>query len=207
MPFEYWQGDRSFRQYQCQEYEDLVDRLVARILILRDRIRQDLGLPDWNWGAVYCIGKGGFSPGVALAEALDVPIASDVAQRQGGPQQSADEPLAGVRFARHISSLVELQSGMNILVAEDLTESGTTLVEALTRLEKMGIDPGDTTTCAIWHKVTSEHTPLVFVEEVGIDPDTGHPPYIVKPGDRFENPQYREKIKVAEIARMACASD
>lgn len=198
---------RAFLGITYVEFEYMLDRLVAQVVICREDLRQRLGNPDWNWNVVYCIGKGGYRPGVALSAALGIPLVSDMAKRQGGPEQSSDQPLEGICFAEHLCSLVELKPGMRVLLVEDLTESGITLSTAVARLEAKGIKSDDMTTCVIWHKPTSVFKPNICVKEVRPDPETGSPPYILKPEDRFENQDYIKAIVASERLRKISTSD
>ncbi|MHB8830750.1 MAG: phosphoribosyltransferase [Patescibacteria group bacterium] len=129
---------------------------------------------------IVCIARGGLIPGDTLSRAFKAPLAvlSVASYPDGQMQQEA------VMFSRDITSAKPLQR-QSILLVDDLTENGTTLVKTLEWLcWWYSLDRNEVKTATIWHKAWSKFTPDFYAEFVGLDPN-GTKPWIDQPQELF----------------------
>ncbi len=152
-----------------EKYFDLLRYLIAKI--------QDSGFEPKQ---IVCIARGGLIPGDTLSRAFKAPLAilSVASYPDGQMQQDA------IMFSRDITSAKPLQR-QSILLVDDLTENGTTLIKTLEWLcWWYRLEPKEIKTATVWHKSWSKFKPDFFAEFIVLDPD-GTKPWIEQPQDLF----------------------
>jgi len=129
---------------------------------------------------IVCVARGGLIPGDILSRAFQAPLAViSVASYPDG--QTRQEKIM---FSRDITSAKPLQR-QGVLLVDDLTENGTTLIMTLEWLcWWYRLDQKEVRTATVWHKAWSKFTPDFYSEFIDLDPN-GTKPWINQPQELF----------------------
>lgn len=130
---------------------------------------------------IVCIARGGLIPGDFASRVFGAPLA--VLSVASYPDGETKQETA--MFSRDLTTAKPL-CRTNVLVMDDLTETGVTLKKTLEWLHWWySIDPREMRTATLWHKTWSTFTPDFFAKVIDPDPITGARPWIVQPQEQF----------------------
>ena len=158
-----------------EEYRELTERLAVRIYT-----------SGWDFDHVVCLARGGLRVGDVISRVFDRPLAIlSVSSYGGGDGRSRGE----LRVAQTLST-TDGSFGGQVLVVDDLADSGATLARSVVWLrQRYGDRLLDLRTAVLWHKGGSTWVPDYCVEFL---PDN---PWIYQPFEEYE------RILPAELAR------
>ncbi len=137
------------------EYNRLVEKLALRIWE-----------SNWSFDAIVCLARGGLRVGDVLSRLFDRPLGvlftSSYREASGtlrsrlhiGEQLSSAQPLPGGRW----------------LLADDLVDSGATLVEVIPALRTRHPEVTEIRSAVIWRKGASAAQPDYFIESLPSNP-------------------------------------
>ncbi|MGF1480943.1 MAG: phosphoribosyltransferase [Cyanophyceae cyanobacterium] len=148
------------------EYHQNIETLAAKIY-----------QSGWNFDQIICIAKGGLRVGDILCRLFEQPLAIlSTASYHGTGNRIRSE----LEISQHLS-MVSDRLGSNILLVDDLVDSGVSLREAMRWLEeRFGADIEQLRTAVIWCKGCSEIIPDYYVQYL---PDN---PWIHQPFEKYE---------------------
>jgi uncharacterized protein len=130
---------------------------------------------DIRFDRVVCIARGGLRVGDILSRIFDLPLAIIVAKSYDG-----DRGRGNLQISSQIAMTGD-RLGSNILLVDDLVDSGTTLKSVVAWLIKEHkIEPNAIKTAVIWYKACSIYIPdyyLIFL------PDN---PWIHQPFEKYD---------------------
>lgn len=137
------------------EYNRLIEKLAVRI--------HDSG---WEFDAIVCLARGGLRVGDVLSRVFDRPL--------GVLFTSSYREAAGTRQSRlviadHLSSAAPLP-GSRWLLADDLVDSGATLVEVIPALKERFPQVEEVRSAVIWRKGASVAEPDYYLEYLPTNP-------------------------------------
>jgi hypoxanthine phosphoribosyltransferase len=141
---------RSF-PVQLVSWED-----AARLARLLAKILKDEQC--WQPDLVIAIGRGGYVPARVVCDELLTTHLSSIRLEHWGPAASRRE-TALVKYPLACSA-----EGMDILVIDDVTDTGETLSTAVSYLQQL--KPSQIRTGVLHHKISSEFTPDYYAELV-----------------------------------------
>lgn len=147
------------------EYHRLVERLAVRI--------DDSG---WSFDAIVCLARGGLRVGDVLSRVFQRPLGVLFAssyREEGGTRQSTLEVSDCLSSARPLP-------GSRWLLADDLVDSGETLVRVPPLLKARHPQLAELRTAVVWRKGCSVVAPDYWVESL---PDN---PWIHQPFEEYE---------------------
>lgn len=132
---------------------------------------------DWEFDQIVCIAKGGLRVGDILCRLFRKPLAILSTSSYTG----ADNKTRGeLTFSKYISMTTE-KMGNKILLADDLADSGITLLETINWLKNQFPEQvQEVRTAVIWYKGTSVIKPDYYVEYLSDSP------WIHQPFERYE---------------------
>lgn len=152
---------------------------------------EDLAIQIYNDGykfnQIVCIAKGGLRVGDILARIFDVPFAvMSVESYHGvGVKDSQGQIVFGNSLAKTTPNL-----GSNVLLVDDLADSGLTLEKCVKWLEHYeGFFIDDLRTATLWVKGISQFTPTYYVDYLETSP------WIHQPFEKYEDMGIEELIK------------
>ncbi|MFH0818831.1 MAG: phosphoribosyltransferase family protein [Patescibacteria group bacterium] len=159
-----------------EQYLKLIEKLLEEIKIKKYAPQQ-----------IICIARGGLIPGEIMARSLRLPLAVFFASSYA---DGSTRP-AKIVFSKYISCLDELKKE-NILLVDDMADSGVTLQEAKVWLnEKFGIKSAHIRTAVLWQKQSSCHQPDFCAEFIGVGKNNKCP-WLVQPTENFAQ-QFKNK--------------
>ena len=147
------------------EYHRLIEKLALKI--------HESG---WNFDAIVCLARGGLRIGDVLSRLFDKPLGvlfTSSYREEGGTRQSK------LLIAEHLSSAAPLP-GPRWLLADDLVDSGATLVEVIPALKQRYPHVTEIRAAVIWRKAASVAEPDYFVESLPTNP------WIHQPFEEYE---------------------
>lgn len=143
---------------------------------------------DWQFDHIVCLAKGGLRVGDILCRLYDVPLAVLSTASYGGEE---NRDRGRIKFSQHLSTIQPLNG--NILLVDDLVDSGISLAESLKWLQtNYRENIVDIRTAVIWYKSTSVKTPNYFVDYLSDNP------WINQPFEKYE------KTSIEEFADDFC---
>jgi hypoxanthine phosphoribosyltransferase len=137
------------------EYNRLVEKLAVRI--------HDSG---WSFDAIVCLARGGLRVGDVLSRLFDRPLGVMFAssyREAGGTKQSS------LQISDCLSSARPLP-GSRWLLADDLVDSGATLLEVPAVIRARYAQVQELRTAVIWRKGASAAVPDYWVESLPTSP-------------------------------------
>lgn len=155
------------------EYHDLIEMLALKIY-----------RSGWEFDQILCLARGGVRPGDILSRIFDKPLAimstSSYREQAGTMQGNLD-------IARYITMPKGELAG-NILLVDDLADSGVTLHAVVERLKESG-KITELKTAAIWQKGVSSFAPDFVAETLPTSPWIHQPfeAYDVCPPEKLVN--------------------
>ena len=143
---------------------------------------------NWQFDRIVCLAKGGLRVGDILCRLYDVPLAILATASYGGED---NRDRGKIQFSQHLTSIKPLKG--NILLVDDLVDSGISLMESLKWLQdRYGDQVANIRTAVVWYKGASVIVPDYFVDYL---PDN---PWIEQPFEKYE------KIDIRELAESLC---
>ena len=137
------------------EYNRLIEKLAVRIYD-----------SNWNFDSIVCLARGGLRVGDVLSRLFDRPLGvlftSSYRENSGTTQNK-------LAIADHMSSAIALP-GSRWLLADDLVDSGATLVEVLPALKQRYPQIEEIRSAVIWRKGGSAAEPDYYVEHLPTNP-------------------------------------
>lgn len=132
---------------------------------------------DFKFNQIICLAKGGLRVGDTLARIFDLPLAIMATASYGGP----DNRMRGsITFSQDLT-MTTANLGSQVLVVDDLVDSGVTLQKTLIWLDrKYGFYIEDMRTAVLWYKQCSVIAPDFYVDYL---PDN---PWIHQPFEKYE---------------------
>lgn len=137
------------------EYNRLIEKLALKIF--------DSG---WSFDAIVCLARGGLRVGDVLSRLFDRPLGvlfTSSYRENAGTLQSR------LQIADHLSSASPLP-GPRWLLADDLVDSGATLVEVVPALRERFPHVQEIRSAVIWRKGASVAEPDFYVEYLPTNP-------------------------------------
>lgn len=158
--------------FDWQEYHQKIENLAIKIY-----------QSSWQFDSLVCIAKGGLRVGDILARIFDKPLAIMVAKSYVG---KGNQVRGNITFSANIAMLTEKLSG-NILLVDDLVDSGITLQETINYLKQNYFDSiVEIRTAVIWYKACSNFIPDYYIDYLKNNP------WIHQPFERYEKMNPRE---------------
>lgn len=137
------------------EYNRLIEKLAIRVY--------DSG---WQFDAIVCLARGGLRVGDVLSRVFDRPLGvlftSSYREASGTKQ-------GHLSIAEHLSSAAPLP-GSRWLLADDLVDSGETLVEVVPALKARFPQLEEVRSAVIWRKGASVAEPDYYIEYLPTNP-------------------------------------
>lgn len=137
------------------EYNRLIEKLALKIWE-----------SGWNFDAIVCLARGGLRIGDVLSRLFDKPLGvlfTSSYREEGGTRQSR------LMIAEHMSSAAPLP-GPRWLLADDLVDSGVTLVEVLPALQRRYPHVQEIRSAVLWAKGSSVAQPDYCIEHLPSNP-------------------------------------
>lgn len=137
------------------EYNRLIEKLALKIWE-----------SGWNFDAIVCLARGGLRIGDVLSRLFDKPLGvlfTSSYREEGGTRQSR------LMIAEHMSSAAPLP-GPLWLLADDLVDSGATLVEVLPALKRRYPHVQEIRSAVLWAKGSSVAQPDYCIEHLPSNP-------------------------------------
>lgn len=138
-----------------QEYDRAIEALALKI--------HESG---WHVDLILCLARGGLRPGDILSRIFNLPLGilstSSYRENEGRQQGSLD-------IAAHISLSKGAVAG-NILLVDDLVDSGITMQQVRHRLVEQFPTISEVRTAVIWHKACSVFTPDFYLSHLPTNP-------------------------------------
>ncbi|MEM6500381.1 MAG: phosphoribosyltransferase family protein [Cyanobacteria bacterium P01_C01_bin.89] len=132
---------------------------------------------QWTFDAIVCIARGGLRVGDILSRIHDKPLAILSVRSYGG---EVGRDRLGVTLSQTLSTTVP-RLGPNVLLVDDLADSGSTLQRSLQWLHQHhGQDVEIINTATLWCKSTSAVTPDYYIDQVDGDR------WICQPFEQYE---------------------
>ena len=136
------------------DYRSLIEQLAVQIYE-----------SEWPFQSIVCLARGGLRVGDVLSRVFDVPLAVLAASSYGGDRQRGQ-----VHFAEQLT-LARPPLKSNVLVVDDLVDSGMTLDAAIPWLEEHHqIEAEQCRTAVLWYKQVSCLKPDYYVEYLPTNP-------------------------------------
>ena len=148
------------------EYNRLIEKLAVRIYD-----------SNWHFDAILCLARGGLRVGDVLSRLFDKPLGVLFASSY---RDNAGTSQGRLLIAEHISSAAPLP-GPRWLLADDLVDSGATLVEVLPELRRRHPQLEEMRSAVIWRKGASVAQPDFYVESLPTNP------WIHQPFEEYDN--------------------
>lgn len=131
----------------------------------------------WEFDQIVCIAKGGLRVGDILCRLFRKPLAVLFTSSYTGEENKTRGELT---FSKYLSMTTE-KMGSRILLADDLADSGITLLETISWLKnKFPNEVEEIRTAVIWYKGASVIKPDYYVEYLLDNP------WIHQPFERYE---------------------
>lgn len=137
------------------EYNRLIEKLALKVWE-----------SGWNFDAIVCLARGGLRVGDVLSRLFDKPLGvmfTSSYREEGGTRQSR------LLIGEHISSAEPLP-GTRWLLADDLVDSGATLVEVLPALKRRHSQIEEIRSAVLWAKGSSVAQPDYCIETLPSNP-------------------------------------
>ncbi|MEM8602295.1 MAG: phosphoribosyltransferase family protein [Cyanobacteria bacterium P01_H01_bin.121] len=131
----------------------------------------------WSFNQVICLAKGGLRIGDILARLFDQPLAILYASSYGGPN---NQVRGSITFSQDLA-MTTPNLGSNVLIVDDLVDSGVTLQRSLTWLDRRyGFYIDEVKTAVLWYKAASVVKPDYYVTYLA------ESPWIHQPFEHYE---------------------
>ena len=131
----------------------------------------------WQFNQIVCLAKGGLRIGDILSRLYEQPLAILSAASYYGKN---NYQRGAIVFSSHLS-MINHHLGNQILLVDDLVDSGISLTEGVNWLQQHhGQEITEIRTAVIWYKASSIFTPNYYVNYL---PDN---PWIHQPFERYE---------------------
>lgn len=137
------------------EYNRLIEKLAVRIYD-----------SNWHFDAILCLARGGLRVGDVLSRLFDKPLGVLFTSSY---RDNAGTSRSRLMIGEHISSAAPLP-GPRWLLADDLVDSGATLVEVLPELRRRHPQLEEMRSAVIWRKGASVAQPDFYVESLPTNP-------------------------------------
>lgn len=139
----------------------------------------------WEFNQIICLAKGGLRVGDILARIYDQPLAILATSSYGG---SGNQERGSIIFSRDLT-MTTANLGSRVLLVDDLVDSGITLQETLTWLDRhYGSQIEQVKTAVLWYKACSVAVPDFFVDYLA------ESPWVHQPFETYE------KMNPADLA-------
>ncbi len=125
----------------------------------------------WKCDHIVCLAKGGLRVGDILCRIFDKPLAVLFASSYASFSEANNHPTRSkIKFSEHISAIESNLTG-NILLVDDLVDSGISLQESIKWLQKYsGSEIREIKTAVIWYKSCSVAKPDYYVDYLPNNP-------------------------------------
>jgi hypoxanthine phosphoribosyltransferase len=140
----------------AQSYTSWSD-IETSVRNLKEKIQQSNKRYDW----IISINRGGVIPGVMLSHALGIPHGVLTVTHYDG-----DKMLEEVKKDLYISGIKNIKQHHNILLVDDIADSGICLKESISTIRKLDSDAKNIDTATIYYKPKSVIVPTFYDKEV-----------------------------------------
>ena len=137
------------------EYNRLIEKLAIRIYD-----------SAWQFDAIVCLARGGLRVGDVLSRVFDRPLGVLFTSSY---RENAGTTQSRLLIADHMSSAAPLP-GSRWLLADDLVDSGGTLVEVIPALKQRFPQVQEVRSAVVWRKGASVAEPDYYVEYLPTNP-------------------------------------
>lgn len=162
------------------QYHDLIEDLAVQI--------HDTG---WEFDQILCLARGGLRIGDVFSRIFDKPLAiltTSSYREHAGTMQST------LFIAEHFTS-AEGTLGRRVLLIDDMTDSGKTIVQVLEHLRQKHPQIEEIRTAVLWHKGHSVYRPDYAVQTLPTNP------WIHQPFELYDNMRPETLIRRAAHRR------
>lgn len=136
--------------FSWQETEELVENIVSQI---KDSSKK--------YDFIIGINRGGLIPSVLISHALQIPHGVLTVTHYEG-----NKMLAHVKKDLYISGVIGIKAHHNILIVDDIADSGICLKESIKTIKKMDSDAKNIDTATLHYKPKSIVKPTYYGKEV-----------------------------------------
>ena len=148
------------------DYHALIERLAVQIY-----------QSGWNFNQIVCLARGGLRVGDILSRIYKKPLAILAASSYEGK----DSRVRGNLTFSHTLTMTTPNLGSRVLLVDDLVDSGQTLEQIVTWLQKhYSADIKEVKTAVIWYKACSVIKPDYYADYLNDNP------WIHQPFERYE---------------------
>ena len=137
------------------EYNRLIEKLAIRIYD-----------SAWQFDAIVCLARGGLRVGDVLSRIFDRPLGVLFTSSY---RENAGTTQSRLMIAEHMSSATPLP-GSRWLLADDLVDSGGTLVEVIPALKQRFPQVQEVRSAVVWRKGASVAEPDYYIEYLPTNP-------------------------------------
>ncbi|MBC7780343.1 MAG: phosphoribosyltransferase [Proteobacteria bacterium] len=131
-----------------------------------ETLARAVGRSGWRFDQIVCIARGGLRVGDTLSRIFDIPLAIISTQSYGGEGGTV---RGHIRVAEHLT-MTTARLGSNILLVDDLVDSGITLDVVKRHLEAHFSTTEGVRTAVLWYKAVSIVKPDYFVHYLPENP-------------------------------------
>lgn len=136
----------------------------------------------WEFNQIVCLARGGLRIGDILSRMYQQPLAILATSSYSG---SGKQERGQLIFSRHLTMTTE-NLGSQILLVDDLVDSGVTLKETIPWLQKYSQSPiHEIRTAVLWYKACSVIIPNYYIDYLADNP------WIHQPFEHYENWQWK----------------
>lgn len=152
------------------DYHQKIEQLAAQI-----------HQSGWEFNQIVCLARGGLRVGDILSRIYQQPLAILATSSYSG---SGKQERSQLIFSSHLT-MTNQQLGSQVLLVDDLVDSGVTLRETIPWLQSNSESPiAEIRTAVLWYKACSVFTPDYYVDYLSENPWI-HQPF---EGYEFMNP-------------------
>jgi uncharacterized protein len=138
------------------DYHNTIEQLAAQVYE-----------SGWTFNQIVCLAKGGLRVGDILARIYDVPLAILATASYGGTN---NQTRGAITFGDDLTKTTA-NLGSQVLLVDDLVDSGVTLKKTLTWLDRRyGFYIDEVRTAVLWYKDCSVIKPDYFVHYLADNP-------------------------------------
>ena len=140
----------------------------------------------WKFNQIVCLARGGLRVGDILSRIYQQPLAILATSSYIG---SGKQERGKLVFSSHLT-MTDQQLGSQILLVDDLVDSGVTLRETIPWLQKNSESPiAEIRTAVIWYKACSVFAPDYYVDYLSDNP------WIHQPFESYEFMKPEDLVK------------
>ncbi|HEY9691464.1 MAG TPA: phosphoribosyltransferase [Oculatellaceae cyanobacterium] len=164
------------------EYHQKIEQLAAQIY-----------QSQWQFDQIVCLARGGLRVGDILSRIYKQPLAILATASYGG---SGGQERGNLKVSHSLTMTTD-KLGSNVLLVDDLVDSGITLQETIKWLQdRYSADVEQVRTAVLWYKACSVIKPDYYVDYLRDNP------WIHQPFERYEQVNPSELATVSRLTHF-----